>query len=47
VSELSRTYFNGGGHKNAAGGRSHESLEKTVEKFLSLLPKYKDELTKS
>ena len=47
VSEFSRTHFNGGGHKNAAGGRSHESLEKTVEKFLSLLPKYKEELTKN
>lgn len=47
VSEFSRTHFNGGGHKNAAGGRSHESLEKTVEKFLSLLPKYKEELSKN
>ncbi|MFY7909800.1 MAG: DHH family phosphoesterase [Emticicia sp.] len=45
VSEFSRTHFNGGGHKNAAGGRSHESLEKTVEKFLALLPQYKDQLT--
>lgn len=46
VSEFSRNHFNGGGHKNAAGGRSNDSLEKTVEKFLSLLPKYKEELTK-
>jgi len=46
VSEFSRNHFNGGGHKNAAGGRSTDSLEKTVEKFLSLLPKYKEELTK-
>ncbi len=44
VSEFSRKNFNGGGHKNAAGGRSHESLAKTVEKFLSLLPKYAAEL---
>lgn len=44
VSELSRTHFNGGGHKNAAGGRSHDSLNKTVEKFLALLPQYKNEL---
>jgi bifunctional oligoribonuclease and PAP phosphatase NrnA len=44
VSELSRTHFNGGGHKNAAGGRSHDSLDKTVEKFLALLPQYKNEL---
>lgn len=46
VSEFSRNHFNGGGHKNAAGGRSNDSLEKTVEKFLSLLPKYKEELNK-
>jgi phosphoesterase RecJ-like protein len=44
VSEFSRNHFEGGGHKNAAGGRSHESLEKTVEKFLALLPKYQQEL---
>jgi bifunctional oligoribonuclease and PAP phosphatase NrnA len=45
VSEFSRNHFNGGGHKNAAGGRSHESLEKTVEKFLALLPQYQKKLT--
>ena len=45
VSEFSRTHFDGGGHKNAAGGRSYASLAKTVEKFLSLLPAYKDKLT--
>ncbi|WP_394990484.1 bifunctional oligoribonuclease/PAP phosphatase NrnA [Emticicia sp.] len=44
VSEFSRNHFNGGGHKNASGGRSHETLEKTVEKFLALLPKYQQEL---
>ncbi|AFK03906.1 phosphoesterase RecJ domain protein [Emticicia oligotrophica DSM 17448] len=44
VSELARTHFNGGGHKNAAGGRSSESLEKTVEQFLALLPQYKEQL---
>lgn len=46
VSELSRTHFNGGGHKNAAGGRSEVSLEATVEKFLNLLPSYKEQLLK-
>jgi phosphoesterase RecJ-like protein len=30
---FARNYFEGGGHFNAAGGRSSESLEKTVEKF--------------
>lgn len=44
VSELSRNHFDGGGHKNAAGGRSYESLQQTVERFLTLLPTYKDKL---
>lgn len=31
VNEFARTYFNGGGHANAAGGRSHASLSDTIE----------------
>lgn len=45
VNEFARANFDGGGHKNAAGGISHESLEKTVEKFESLLSSYEDELS--
>jgi len=30
---FARRYFEGGGHYNAAGGRSSESLEDTVKKF--------------
>ncbi|MBL7748257.1 MAG: DHH family phosphoesterase [Chitinophagaceae bacterium] len=30
---FARTYFEGGGHYNASGGRSSDSLEKTVERF--------------
>jgi phosphoesterase RecJ-like protein len=30
---FARTYFDGGGHYNASGGRSSESLEQTVQKF--------------
>lgn len=30
---FARKYFDGGGHYNASGGRSSESLEKTVAKF--------------
>lgn len=44
VSEIARTHFDGGGHKNAAGGRSLKTLEETVEKFLNLLPFYKNQL---
>lgn len=45
VNELSRAHFNGGGHTNAAGGRSSESLKSTIDKFISILPLYKAELS--
>ncbi|SHH36241.1 DHH family phosphoesterase [Winogradskyella jejuensis] len=44
VNELSRKHFNGGGHTNAAGGRSEDTLEATVEKFITILPEYKSQL---
>jgi phosphoesterase RecJ-like protein len=44
VNSFARKYFSGGGHKNAAGGRSKLSLQDTVAKFISLLPEYKNEL---
>lgn len=47
VNEFARNHFNGGGHTNAAGGRSEISLEKTVEKFLKILPEYQNEIKKS
>ena len=47
VKDFSEKYFEGGGHKNAAGGSSHLSLEASVEKFISLLPEYKDQLEKA
>lgn len=46
VNEFARQYFNGGGHKNAAGGRSEEGLEATVEKFRELITKHTSELIK-
>jgi len=45
VNQFSRSHFNGGGHDNAAGGRSHDNLETTVDKFISILQQYKDELS--
>ncbi|MBN2349596.1 MAG: DHH family phosphoesterase [Bacteroidales bacterium] len=44
VNEFSKKYFNGGGHKNAAGGESYVSLEKTLETFINLLPEFEKEL---
>lgn len=45
VNEFSRENFNGGGHTNAAGGRSELNLNETVEKFISILPRYINTLT--
>lgn len=33
-----KEHFHGGGHRNAAGGQSTESLTATIERFRSLLP---------
>ncbi len=40
VNLMSRSHFQGGGHTNAAGGKSDVNLEQTVEKFISILPQY-------
>lgn len=44
VNKFARTHFNGGGHRNAAGGKSEKSLEKTIKDFIAILPRYKEEL---
>jgi phosphoesterase RecJ-like protein len=44
VNKFARTHFSGGGHANAAGGMSELSLEKTIDKFISLLPQYEKQL---
>lgn len=33
VNQFAREHFNGGGHINAAGGKSYDSLENTIRKF--------------
>ena len=45
VNEFSRSHFNGGGHTNAAGGRSETDMSSTIDKFISILPQYKQELS--
>jgi phosphoesterase RecJ-like protein len=44
VNTFSEKHFNGGGHKNAAGGKSFASLDETIKKLENLLPQYNDEL---
>lgn len=45
VNDLARKHYNGGGHTNAAGGRSEKPLADTVSEFIAILPHYKKELT--
>ena len=45
VQEICKKHFNGGGHKNASGAFSHSSLKDTIEKFKSILPQYKDQIS--
>ncbi|MFC2152799.1 bifunctional oligoribonuclease/PAP phosphatase NrnA [Bacteroidota bacterium] len=45
VNKFAEDHFNGGGHRNASGGNSNDSLENTLRKFRELLPKYSKELS--
>ncbi|OIQ38261.1 MAG: DHH family phosphoesterase [Bacteroidetes bacterium MedPE-SWsnd-G1] len=47
VNQFARNHFNGGGHDNAAGGRSEMNLDATVTHFLSILPTYTNDLRRS
>jgi len=47
VNQFSRNHFEGGGHDNAAGGKSDLPLEDTVIKFTTLVATYKSELETS
>lgn len=44
VNTFARQYFNGGGHFNASGGRSSESLDKTVEDFKKAMVSYTEQI---
>ncbi len=41
ANEICKKYFSGGGHRNAAGGHSEESLKQVIEKIKHILPEYK------
>lgn len=45
VNEFAKQHFSGGGHKNAAGGKSDGSLEETITKFEEVLKEYQPLLT--
>ena len=44
VNELAKEHFNGGGHKNASGGRLDENLNVALDKFLKIIKKNKNKL---
>lgn len=39
VNQFARDYYNGGGHRNAAGGKSELSMPETIKKFENLVQK--------
>lgn len=40
VDKFARQYFNGGGHRNAAGGKSFVSMDETVRRFIAAVNEY-------
>ncbi len=41
ANDICKKYFNGGGHRNAAGGISSDTLEHVINQFKQILPDYK------
>ena len=41
ANEICKEYFDGGGHRNAAGGHSDAPLADVIEQFKQILPEYK------
>lgn len=44
VNELARKHFKGGGHRNAAGGKSSEKIDDLVERIKNVVKSYKEQL---
>jgi phosphoesterase RecJ-like protein len=45
VNEIARKYFNGGGHANASGGESFDTMDQTISRFKDIIPAYREELS--
>ena len=43
VNEFANRYFNGGGHKNAAGGKSFVSMEETIAHYIASVKEFVEE----
>jgi phosphoesterase RecJ-like protein len=44
ANQIAREYFEGGGHKNAAGGNSELSMEDTIQRLREILPLFSEQL---
>ncbi len=44
VNVFARKYFQGGGHRNAAGGKSFDNMEETVERFKAAVAEFFSEI---
>ena len=40
VNLFARRYFEGGGHKNAAGGKSFDTMERTIERYVAAVREF-------
>jgi bifunctional oligoribonuclease and PAP phosphatase NrnA len=47
VNSFARKYFNGGGHKNAAGANVKKGMDEVISEFITAIKSYKDELEKT
>lgn len=47
VNKFAAKYFNGGGHKNASGGKSYKSLDDAINEFKELAKKYAKDIINS
>jgi bifunctional oligoribonuclease and PAP phosphatase NrnA len=45
VNTFARTYFNGGGHFNAAGGATTDTLEQAKENFIAAMKQHREQLS--
>jgi phosphoesterase RecJ-like protein len=44
ANKIASDYFEGGGHKNAAGGNSYLTMEETIQKVKEILPLFREQL---
>lgn len=40
VNRICEEHFNGGGHRNAAGGEFYGTLQEAVDRFMEIMPDY-------